>query len=232
MNTKNIFFIFGLFAILLGCRSELPDSYLIGAADGVDISFHKTSSKDLRIEAVGIVPFNIKREQIRPTIFFVLKQLKIKYPDCKQSSIVLTPERDSNPLFHFISVGSAIYKDDQISIHYGIPSDDQISKYNADGEKSKPVFILGEWTPPFRRLYRPDMKTYELCKKIILKSKVIENNEKENGQISSAPVFLAKVARHFNLSKEDTEYYWTYLYKYYSFFPGTQQWGDEKVILK
>jgi hypothetical protein len=128
--------------VCVSCESKLdkaiPSSQLTDAIQNVNYSIEEkkaTTGKILDIR--GFVPFNIRRDQIRPTVLSVLKEVKIKYPEPEEIHIrfFITPELDSP--------GYASFEGGKLKITYGIPSLKEIEKHNAELNVPHPSFDTG-----------------------------------------------------------------------------------------
>ncbi len=90
------------------------------------------------INAIVVVPYNIKRSQLRPTILTTLRELKQRYNNPHLAIIINFVPEDERLKNENIVAAYVQYKDDanpdgtsKLEIYYGIPSAEQIKGYNS-----------------------------------------------------------------------------------------------------
>ena len=98
---------------LTACTSEIdrliPASQLSGAVQNINVTIKgqpdkctAASDDSVYIKAIGIVPFEIKREQVRPTLLAVFKGVKTKYSNCEKFFIELAPAQEMAETGHLV----------------------------------------------------------------------------------------------------------------------------------
>ena len=247
---RKLVILFFILALFCGCESRLdnaiPQSSFVGAISNVDVNLRGQGEIATQqacvnksgwcwapedwtlLNADAFVPFDIKREQIKPTSLAILKKLVEKYPKCTTININLAPDKEMAEILYF--VGRLEYRDNKIIIHYGIPSDKEMEEHNAEigkfystknamfsmpGDKEK----IEKNDDP--RLFRPDLKTYTLYKRIL----IIEDDIKMHKQIKESYKFSSpkeyyialsnKISKQINLPTKDIEYALRFMHDYY-----------------
>jgi hypothetical protein len=227
---KRITMIIVSIMMLISCGSEIdkkiPDSMLVGAVPNISVDIKEQKGKNVKggrlLEAIGTVPFDIKKEQIKPTILAVIKAIKQKNPDCEWIAVHLKLAKDL-PL---LQAGIAEYKEGNISISYGIPSDKQIEEWNAN--IGKPVEFDGKvlGINDLPRLYRPDRKTFEDGAQVIKLYYKLNNDPKiKKDRIEQ---LFPLISKESGLPVKDVESLYRYMSNYY--FTGS--WGTEEFKIQ
>jgi len=241
-----------ILALFCGCESRLdkaiPQSSLAGAISDIDVNLSGQGEiadqqecanksgwcwapKDWTLlNADAFVPFDIKREQIKPTSLAILKKLAEKYPKCTTININLAPDKEMAEILFL--VGRLEYRDNKITIHYGIPSDKEMEEHNAQVGKLYPlskdcgkIFCEPDYDKMEKnddpRLSRPDLNTYTLYKRIL----IIEDDIKMHRQIKESYKFSSpkeyyialsnKISKKINLPTKDIEYALRFMHDYY-----------------
>jgi len=224
---KRIFLLLFLFSA--GCSDspadKITNAMCFGAVPISDVSIKFKSDQPGRngqlIDMEGVVPFDIKKEQVKPTILAAFKDLLKKHPESKDIFVGLLPDRR---LHQF--VGHASYHSGTVSIHYGIPSEAEMDKKNANIGKSVPGGIFGEDKEHMiiidhPRLYRPDRATFE---KIIWIKEAVAMHD--NKSINSKSL-CKKISTASKTPLADVEQlYWLMNFYYSSGF-----YGEESIRL-
>lgn len=216
--------------LFVACESKIdkmiPASQLIGAVSDVSVSIREQVGKNVKggrlLEALGVVPFDIKREQIKPTILAIVKAIKRKNPDCEWIAVHLKLAKDL-PL---LQAGIAEYKEGTVSISYGIPSDKQIEEWNANIGKPFKLDnkVLGINDLP--RLYRPDRKTFEDGAQVIRLYFKFNNDPKIKK--NKVEQLFPLISKELGFPVKDVEC----LYKYMSNYYFTGLWGTEEFKIQ
>jgi len=185
------------------------------------------------IIATGIVPSDIKREQVKPSLLAILKAVSDKYPNATGIFVRITPDEDLGKYAYF--AGKADYEDNEITIHYGVPSDEQIKKWNS--EIGKPIIIEGK---PFGIndspvLSRPNKETINTGKKIILlyykiEKQFIDKYSKKPLEMPTTTEISKVVAKKIGMEPQEVTRLHRFLSNYFS--AGTGIWGKETINLK
>lgn len=224
--------------MLISCGSEIdkkiPDSMLVGAVPNMNISLEEDNYRGGKaIIATGIVPFDIKREQVKPSLLAILRVAAEKYPKATGIFVRLTPDEQLGRFAYF--AGKADYEDNVITVHYGVPSDEQIKKWNS--EIGKPITFeestLGINDSP--QLSRFNKETFDSGKKIILLFHKIEKQlyDKYINQPLKSPTTeqISRIAaKELGLSLKEVTHHHRLLSNYFS--AGTGIWGKETINLK
>ncbi len=112
---------------------------------------------------MGIVPFDITRDQIRD---FLLKNcLLLKERGKANAEITLALDAEWARKTIFYEVGKARLNGSGISIQYGIPTEAQMRRWNAS--IGKPIFPGETLLNDAPRLSRPDGATFKKAKKVV-----------------------------------------------------------------
>ena len=174
------------------------------------------------INAEGIVPCDIKKEQVKPTIMQTLKNVLVKYPSCQEVYVRLTPDHTFN---HY--VGHATYIAGKVKIHYGIPSDAEIDKKNANIGKAVPGGLFGDDKKRMiiidhPRIYRPDSVTFEKIMRFAVEKKAVDDHVMDWKTLSK------KIAKKNGMLSSDAEQLYYLLEIYYC----SGCYGEETFQLK
>lgn len=158
------------------------------------------------LEAIGTVPFDIKKEQIKPTVLAVIKAIKQKNSDCEWIAVNLKLAKDL-PL---LQAGIAEYKEGKVFISYGIPSDKQIEEWNTN---------IGKNDLP--RLHRPDKKTFDDGARVIKLYYKFNNDPKIKKD--NVEQLFPLISKESGLPVKNVESLYRHMSNYY--FTGS--WGTE-----
>lgn len=210
--------------IITSCESNIdkmiPESYLAGAVSSVEVTIKPPNSRRPDNTVVACyVPFDIKRDQLKPTLFTVLKSVKKECADCKIISIFLYTDKEMEEARTW--VGRMEYKEGKIELFYQIPTDEQINKHSLTAGKLDPA-LFGKGTeinklPP---LHRIDKATYEKYKPIYLLYRKIEKRETYNGDNS---LTYKEVARRLKITTKEAEDIAWFMYLSYNWPRGTEE---------
>ncbi|MGA2525940.1 MAG: hypothetical protein ABSF79_04910 [Smithellaceae bacterium] len=256
---KKLIIFFLALLLFCGCESRLdkaiPQSSLVGAVSNIDVNLEgRGELKDQKgctnkagwcwepkdwtlLMADAFVPFDIKKEQIKPTLLAIFKRLKNEYPKCTIINIWLEPDKELAEILY--PIGSLEYHDNKMVINYGIPSDKEMEEHNSQigkfeiiknilpmpGEKEEKIEKNEE-----PRLFRPDQKTYEFYKRILITAEDIKFSERKDTRkrklFNSTKEYYAdlsnKVSKKIDVPIKDIENALRFMNSYYSWF------GEEK----
>jgi len=174
------------------------------------------------IRVKGIVSFDIKREQVKPSLLAVITKVRKNNPKCEWIFVVLSPGAELGKYAHH--AGIADYKEGNLTIRYGIPSDKNIKEWNSlIGKKSKTLLGDGYYTSDGPRLYRPDKETYEKGRKITLLFDKLSMKD----TVKNDDEMFALVAKQSGWSKKEVERYTKFIFSYYA----PMSWGEEEQTL-
>lgn len=104
------------------------------------------------IKGIGIVRFDITREELKPVAIAMLRTLKEKVPAVERISLSIKPSVDC-PV---CTIAQVAYIKGQTVLSYGTPSLEQINSHNARIGSSQGSGKTSEQTP----LYLPDRQTF------------------------------------------------------------------------
>jgi hypothetical protein len=202
---------------------SIPDSELVGAVQNIALSAKRPYSDGDFIEAVGIIPFNAKGEFLRPTFLACLRAMRLKYPHSESISIEFFPDKRMLDLPSY-NAGRAIFSlgEKNILLRYGIPTDQQINKWNQVASKANTSPIFPGLKAP--TMFRPDRKTFDKGLRVIITSWQI-TKEAQNRGISDEQNYLL-VSKKLVISEKDVKSLDDFMYSYYS-----GDWGSERIIL-
>lgn len=212
-----------LFVLVVSCgpniEDKITDAQLIGAISNVNVSIKEDKYKGgTAIIAVGVIPFDIKREQIKPTILAALKVLIRKYPDATGIFIRLAPDKDLAKYAYF--AGTADYENNEITVDYKIPTDKQINDWNS--EIGKPIELEGKslGTNDSPRLLRFDKKLFDIATKVTLSyhkaQKQLANKYIDQPlKTASTQEIYHLVSGETGVSDKDAQYYRNLMDAYY-----------------
>lgn len=124
-----------LLVLFAGCSGSghidklIPEEAIVGALPNlapVDIEEQRGKSVNggFLVNAQVLVPFDIQRDQVRPTLLAAVKTLKKRYPDCEWIVVFLTLQESLDK--YTLYAGRAEYTKDGIDITYWIPSQKQL----------------------------------------------------------------------------------------------------------
>lgn len=138
---------FILLVLCFGCAEDpidklIPETSLNGSIQKITIFDLETQRGKivrggLLIIASVKVPYDLRREQVRPTLLACIKELKKRNRDCEWFNVFLCADgRDG------IYAGRGEYREGKIYISYGIPSKKQLVEAEALREE------LADYVPP------------------------------------------------------------------------------------
>jgi len=210
--------------MLVACESKIdkviPDSLLVGAVPNINVDIKEDHYKGgTAIIATGIIPFDIKREQVKPSLLGVLKTVTKQYPNSTGIFVRLTPDADLGKYAYF--AGRTEYEDNEITLYYGVPSDEQIKEWNSEIGKLLPS-LFGEKPSiiDVPQLSRFNKETFEAGKKIALFynkfSKKLHDKyiDQPLKKISSKQIYQM-VSREINMPLKNVEYYYRFMNSYF-----------------
>lgn len=184
---KKLFIFICIILLFSGCFMEdpietlIPPELLKGAISYIDvfdieIQTRKSINGGTLINAWAAVPYNIKREQVKPTLLSVIRELKKQNPECEWFVVWLCADgeraRDAG-----VHAGRGEYTKDQVNIGYWIPSQKQLKerlelkKQLADpalkNQQTDDLFAL-EYDPDYVPAKLLDKKDFDLAVKITI----------------------------------------------------------------
>ncbi len=128
---------------------------------GVDIQTGKSVNGGTLIRGKAIVPYDIKREQVKPTLLSAIKKLQEQHPACQWIVVWLIPEKEA--IGAGLEAGHGEYAVDHINIMYGIPSKKTLDR-EIELKKNllNPAFIKASIKEDefFEEMYGPNYKDY------------------------------------------------------------------------
>lgn len=159
---KKFLLILLLITLGAGCSSSdpidrlIPDEALTGAIPKLEpVRIEEQREKSVNggflINAQVIVPFDIKREQVRPTLLAAIKTLKKKYSSCEWIVVFLTLKESLDK--YTLYAGRAEYTKDGIDIAYWTPNNKQLSEQDdprKDDNRDNPLLAgldFSDWEP-------------------------------------------------------------------------------------
>jgi hypothetical protein len=185
---KKIYRLAGLAILLslIACSAQdpleklIPASAMTGGIEKIEIKTTIQSGKTVKggffIEGFMVVPANIRRQQVRPTLLKSLKSMKQQHPLCEWFKIYLEPTEDFRESPAYAGIGE--YKEGKIDLLFGIPTDAQILEWNDMIGKKVKGFGDDEFIVDHPPLSRPNdssvrfgWEVVKTCRKIASKSK-------------------------------------------------------------
>lgn len=161
-----IFIVVAFFIVFIGTRfwnyqgensldKLIPPSAVKGGitnfiVSGIKVSEGKSRNGGTLVTGSVVVPYNIKRDQVKPTLLAAIKGLKDKYRKCEWIIVYAIPSQELEG--SGINAGMAEYAEGKIRIDYGIPSSDQIAESVGRGLKK----LSGADYEPVRLMSRED----------------------------------------------------------------------------
>ncbi|MBI3582813.1 MAG: hypothetical protein HY096_02540 [Nitrospinae bacterium] len=212
----------------LAINQIITDDDFKGAIKTTTISIERHGG---RLDVFAIVPYDIKRNQIRPTILYILMKLKQTYENGRIELYLIPDDKVLGESFTYSSIftGTAEYREGvNIMITYCIPSNKQMKEYNS--KIGKPIFDLFDNKPTGEinnniPLHPPDKKTFKIGKRVVLLwKKLIEKN---NVMILSDE-HAKLISKEIEISIDEVDRYHTFMYRYYDVFG----WDKETIDLK
>jgi len=226
------FILVGIACLVYGCNerdvaSKIPDSWTVGKSENIRYIEAKEDTDSLSIEAV--VPYDIRREVLRPTLLAILKDAFKAQPQALRIWIHLYP--DERLQKHCCWAGDATYEGGVITLHYNIPSDKYIADWNAEiGKPLGPVIDGKPFTFDLPPLFRPTAKDIDIVAQLVT---LWDNYYDE--QIHSDPTWHMTdderdklVAQKVGIPVADVKRYFGFAYHYYGGFGGE----GERITLK
>ena len=150
-----------LIFLFAGCSGSdhidrlIPNEALTGALPNpgpvnIEEQRGKSVNGGFLVNAQVLVPFDIKRDQVRPTLLAAVKTLKKRYPDCEWIVVFLTLQESLDK--YTLYAGRAEYTKDGIDITYWIPSQQQLAEQKNPSEENSadPLFAgldFADWEP-------------------------------------------------------------------------------------
>ncbi len=227
-----------IMTFLISCESRIdkaiPDSMLVGAVPNMNVGLEEDNYRGGKaIIATGIVPYDIKREQVKPSLLAILKVVVEKYPKATGIFVRLAPDEQLGRLAYF--AGKADYEGNVITVHYGVPADEQIKNWNS--EIGKPITFEGKTlgtndSPPLSRFNK---ETFDTGKKIILlyyktEKQLIAKYSNQPLKMPTTEQISKIVAKEMGISLKEVTRHHRLLSNYFS--AGTGIWGKETINLK
>lgn len=212
MKVSKLFFFIICTIMISGCSDPIetliPPSLVHGSLQGFNIQMEMSKDGN-RLDGEAIVPHDIKRDQIKPTLLAALKGMKQEHP--KYDWIILYLYAGGNSKTGGVSPGRAEYKGGKITINYEIPSAEQI-------EIQKKVV---EETPGSNPRSIPEL----LSKEEFTKAAKIEFLYHSNhSRLNDRAKALAAVSKKMNISTDKVTEYREKLGYYYG-----MAWGQEVI---
>jgi hypothetical protein len=212
--------------MLSACSSSIdtliPESSLDGALPNLNIQFSEQTGKSVEghrlLAAAVTVPFDIRRDQVKPTLLSIIKQIKHAEPSCEWIVAYLVPGDSTLPL---LQAGIATYKEGKIEIRYGVPSDKNLADYNA--LKSN---VGADNNPP---LVRPDKAAFEIGGNVLRsclsnEERLILAGNMQEADSDYALSILPYVSKETGVSLRETKRLYHQLMVYYM-----PNWGKETI---
>ena len=112
----------------------VPDSSIKGSLKNftvtdIQVQTRKAINGGVYVQGTVIVPFDFKKEQVKPTLLAAIKGLKEKYKDCEWIGVFAQVAKG-----HY--AGRAEYAQKKIEINYNILSDDELKERNRNAKKN------------------------------------------------------------------------------------------------
>jgi hypothetical protein len=129
-------YIFILLMFFFGCSNDpidklIPEASLKGSILNISIFDMETQrgklvQGGLLINASAKVPYDIKQEEVKPTLLASIRELKKQNKDCEWIIVFLCPDGRKG-----VYAGRGEYREGKISIDYGVPSAKQLAEAEA-----------------------------------------------------------------------------------------------------
>jgi hypothetical protein len=137
---KTLAFVAIIFSVALGaCTSDpieklIPQSLTKGGLstftiDDIEVQNGKSRNGGTYVQGTVSVPFDIKKEMIKPTLLAAIKELKGRYKNTEWIAVYAMVSKS------YSSVGRAEYAQNKIEIHYDILSDEMLKERNQAAKK-------------------------------------------------------------------------------------------------
>jgi hypothetical protein len=206
-RTRNILILWILIG-LISCSSTaeeiIPNELLKGAVQCENLNGEVQEGKSINggtlLLVNGSVPFDIKQDQVKPTLLSVIQNGKKKMPECQWIIVFLSPAGGEGTL---LQVGRAelIYND--ITIEYGIPSREQLSQSVKNIEKYTDPTLKNHPDPLEAMMYDPDYTPVRLPtpEEYQLGVKIWKTDHRLNEEIVEQDNESAKINKKWNAEK-------------------------------
>ena len=168
---KKSFLLTILFLVLImGCSDPveklIPPEALKGALTNLNITGKTQTGKSVKggtlIEVFAMVPYDIKRKQLKPTLLGGIKGVKKQNSDCEWIILWLRPGKSKGA---GIYAGRAEYKEGKIDLYYGIPSKKQLAQSLELKNKYSDPALKGKKDEAGFDQYDPDYEAVRLLNK-------------------------------------------------------------------
>lgn len=127
-----------LYILLSSCSADpieklIPQSSTVGALPGItvtDITIQKGKAINGGVYVQGIIPtpYDIKKEQLKPTLIAAIKKLKYENKTCEWIGVYAQ-------IAGGINAGRADYIKGNIQIYYDIPTEQELNDFNVEAIK-------------------------------------------------------------------------------------------------
>jgi hypothetical protein len=243
-----------LCALLVSCGDNIerliPKSQLVGSVANIPINFNKKEvsmcdrQPDYTILGKSTVPFDIKREQIKPSLLAALKDSLKNIKKCQHIWIDLYPDRSFAP-YQLNMVGRVEYYQGKITLYYGIPSDEQMREHNGEigktksytcskEEVAKPGFLNAckkvgttTWVVDKPYLTRPDKAFFDLGKKVSVSRVELQLKLYYERRKYKMEDLYRIVSNKLKMPYAEVKKYDDYFRAYYTWLPNSEKWGKE-----
>lgn len=234
-----VFTLMSLLLIPCGCSDKdqvdslIPKTDLMGSCDSVRIfdmetQQAKTIKGGFLIHALAEVPYDIKREQVKPTVLKCIQDLKHKNQGCEWITVFLCANGRKG-----IHAGKGEYKEGKIIISYGVPSREQLA---AEKVAIEDYHLVHE--PPRLLSGTEFNQAAEICDLYVKYTAILEEEDIKNaseGKIIDQDIYeslmdsradrvFKKVAGEVNLPEVKVRKLRNNLMRYYIL-----NWGDETI---
>lgn len=210
-------------------EKKIPPSMTKGAVENLSLSTEEQTGKNVKggkiIKAYGVVPFDIKREQIRPTLLAAIRVLKQNNPGCEWIWVGIVPDKSLIGTGRL--AGRAEYKEGGLDIYYGIPSDKQMDEWNAlIGKPVKDFSGDTTYINDSPRLSRPDRETFDPAIKALKSYDRLTIESRHADRIDYAALYKA-ASKDTGIPVKKAKTLINFMNSYYS-----GAWGKETISLK
>jgi len=208
---------------------KIPTSQFKDAIQPIKIIETRQGGK---LEAIVVIPRDMKRSQLRPTILNTLKKLKDRF-DTASIELEFVPD-DEHLAKSCVAVGAADYREGRgIDIRYGIPTVEQMQEYNSKiGKPEQHLFDKGSDINDNIPLAAPDRRTFETSKKIILLRKKIAKTDEPQCSLTLPLENIDPIAREMTkelkMPLKEIWRYFTFMETYYDAIG----WDKETIKLR
>lgn len=208
---------------------KIPTSQFKGAIQPIKIIETRQGGK---LEAIVVIPLNMKRSQLRPTILNTFKKLKDRF-DTASIELEFVPD-DEHLAKSCVAAGVADYREGLgIDIRYGIPTVGQMQEYNSKiGKPEQHLFDKGLDINNNIPLAEPDRRTFETSKKIILLRKKIAKTDEPQCSLTlpleNTDPIAKEMTKEMKMPLKEIWRYFTFMETYYSAIG----WDKETIKLR